>query len=284
MDSQSNNWKKYFNGFVVCPFLISVVGILPLLVTVALVKSDDGKSPSEYLQIIKNKHGNERWRAAYQLSRLVNEGAGIEMTDSLAEQMVVVLNSESKKIGESKARHFLAIAMGRTHHATFFEPLLKSMLATGGNAEIAVFARALGYLGDERAVPHMTELLNHTDATVRHEAVQALGNIGSPASIIPLKGMLADSALDVRWDAAIGLAKLKDDSGKDILSSLLDEAYYADLPHVSPAARDWAMEVAIRTAALLEDPELNSAIRDLTSSRSIKVKQAALSAVKTFSI
>jgi HEAT repeat protein len=149
------------------------------------------------------------------------------------------------------------------------------------DATRAVCVRALGYLGDERAVAQLTALLTHEDTTVRHEAVQALGNIGAESSREPLKSMLNDPALDIQWDAAIGLAKMKDASGKHILLSLLDECYYAALPRVSGDARDWAMEVAIRTAALLGDPDLNAAIEALASSRNLKVRQVALAAMKT---
>ncbi len=279
-----NNWRKYFHGFVVIPFLVAAIGILPIAVTMAIVKGSGDKSPAEYLQAIENKRGNARWRAAYQLSMLVTADNSIGMEDSIADQMMDVFGSESIKTGDLKVRQFLAVTMGRAGNPKFLEPLLQALNETTDDlVQKGVFVRALGYLGDERAISPVTALLKHEESVIRHEAVQALGNIGSKASLESLKGMLNDPEPDVRWDASIALAKMKDASGKEILSSLLDESYYAGFPHVSRDARDWAMEVAIRTSVLLGDPDLNAMIRELAaSSESIKVRQAALSAVKTF--
>lgn len=283
MELRLNSWRKYLHGFVVLPLLIAAIGILPIAVTMAIVRGTGDRSPAGYLQTIADKRGNARWRAAYQLSMLVTDGNGIEMEGSLAGHMVHVFNSESVKTDDPRVRQFLALAMGRTRSLEFYEPLVQALEESDDMAQKGVFVRALGYLGDERAIPRVAALLTHENAMMRHEAVQALGNIGSGSSVESLKGMLADPALDVRWDAAVSLAKLKDASGKDILFSLLDESYYAEFPHVSKDARDWAMEVAIRTSILLDDPELNAVIKELASSKNIKVKQAALSAIEAFS-
>jgi HEAT repeat protein len=271
------------------PFLIAAIGILPIAVTMAIVKGKTGRPPADYLETIELTHGhapwraNIRWRAAYQLSMLVTGDDGIDMDAQLADHLIRVFESDSVMDDDPRVRQFLALAMGRTRYTAFFEPLLQALNDVDDNSTRAVFIRALGYLGDERAVVHVTTLLTHEDTLVRHEAVQALGNIGSHASVESLKAMLDDPALDIRWDAAISLAKMKDASGKHILLSLLDECYYAAFPRVSRDARDWAMEVAIRTSVLLGDPDLNAAIKDLASSRNLKVRQAALAAIQTFS-
>ncbi|MDP6490401.1 MAG: HEAT repeat domain-containing protein [Kiritimatiellia bacterium] len=284
-----SNWRRYFHGFVVLPFLIAAIGILPIAVTMAIVRGKAEKSPADYLDTIERSQGqapwdaNARWRAAYQLSMHVTGDEGVHMNAQLADHMARVFKSESVMAGDPKVRHFLALAMGRTRYAAFFEPLLQALNDADDSASRAVFVRALGYQGDERAVSHVTSLLTHKDTLIRHEAVQALGNIGSLSSIDSLKAMLEDPALDIRWDAAIGLAKMKDASGKDILLSLLDECYYTAFPNVSQDARDWAMEVAIRTSILLRDPDLNAAIEGLASSRNLKVREAALAAIQGFS-
>lgn len=284
MELPLNNWRQHFHGFVVIPLLIVAIGILPVGLTVAILKDTGGKTPADYLQAIEDQRGNARWRAAYQLSMLVNDRNGIAMKESLADRFIRIFNSSSIEADDPKLRPFLALVMGRTGHAEFLEPLLDALSESKDESGRATFIRALGYLGEERAVPQVTAFLTHKDATVRHEAVQALGNIGSKLSVEPLKRMLDDPIPEVRWDATIGLTKMKDASGKKILKSLLDESYYAGFPNVTPAARDWAMEVAIRTSVLLEDQDLNAIIRNLASSGNIKVKQAALSAMKRFSI
>ena len=52
-------------------------------------------------------------------------------------------------------------------------------------------AKALGKLGDQRAVPALIDCLACNDYYVRESAAQSLGRLGNPAAILPLMQLLA---------------------------------------------------------------------------------------------
>jgi HEAT repeat protein len=186
---------------------------------------------------------------------------------------------------DSRVRLFLGLAMGRTGKEEFFEPLITELREADKVEELSVYVRAVGFMQDERAVDVLLPLLQHSDAVIRHEAVQSLGFVGSEAARFPLHEMLEDDEPNVRWDAAIALAKMKDPAAKAVLLQLLDREYYDAFPEVRPEGRTWAMETAIRTAVLLEDEDLNVKIKQLSESDpNIKVRGIALEIVREFGL
>jgi HEAT repeat protein len=87
---------------------------------------------------------------------------------------------------------------------------------------------------------------------------------------------LSDQAVNVRWDAAVALAKLKHDSGRQILLDLLDRTYLDSFPNIDPFEQDQAMLVAIQVIPNIIDGELESILIDLRDNdRSMKVREAA---------
>ena len=97
--------------------------------------------------------------------------------------------------------------------------------------------------------------------------------------------MLDDEVPVVRWDTAVSLAKLGDAKGRDILLQLLDQKYFTEFPEILPEKRAWVMEVAVRSAALLNDPDLNGAIKTLSASApDLSVRNAALQMVEHLKI
>lgn len=66
-------------------------------------------------------------------------------------------------------------------------------------------AKALGQIGDARAVKPLISVLNHSDWHVRDAAVEALGQIGDARAINPLIAALNDSQVYVRNSASSAL-------------------------------------------------------------------------------
>ena len=87
---------------------------------------------------------------------------------------------------------------------------------------------------------------------------------------------LADQEVNVRWDAAVALAKLKNDRGRGILLDLLDRKYLDSFPNIDPFEQDQAMLVAIQVIPNIIDSEFESVLIDLRDKdRSMKVREAA---------
>ena len=158
---------------------------------------------------------------------------------------------------------------------------MTALQAAKGIEEQAFYTRALGYLGDPKALDSLLPKLDHTEAVLRHRTVEALGFIGEDKARPGLREALDDPEPNVRWEAAVALAKLGDITAKPILIELLDRKYYESFPAVRAKDRTLAMQTAILVAVLLNDLELNVKIKQLSESDpNIRVRGTALEVVK----
>lgn len=72
-------------------------------------------------------------------------------------------------------------------------------------------ARLIGLIGStqsERAIPHLTTLLNDSDPDIAGAAATALGTVGNAGCIAPLLSLMASDRPNQRRAAAIGLGRL----------------------------------------------------------------------------
>lgn len=91
-------------------------------------------------------------------------------------------------------------------------------------------ARALKYVGDERAVDALIQSLQFPDdksnftiaMSIRTFSAEALGIIGDERAVIPLIEALADETSDVRAKAAEALGRLGDNTAEEPLILILD--------------------------------------------------------------
>ena len=129
----------------------------------------------------------------------------------------------------------------------------------------------------------LIELLDHDVPNVRLQAVISLGKINNPESIPSLKQMMEDPEANVRWDAAVALAKQKDNSGQRILLDLMDRNYLDSFPNIDEIEQVQAMMVAIQVAPFIQDLELKRSLEKLRDSDSnLKIREAARIALTQF--
>jgi M6 family metalloprotease-like protein len=109
-------------------------------------------------------------------------------------------------------------------------------------------ARALGELGDGRAVPALVERLGkEQDRRVVIQITAALGRIGTPETVAPLRAALVGPVYEARVEAARALGRHNDAAVVDALIAVLPDADYGVLinprwANVSqPRLRVWAM-------------------------------------------
>ena len=117
--------------------------------------------------------------------------------------------------------------------------------------------------------------------------VYALGALPGDAQTATLRTALQDAAPDVRWNAAVALARHGSHDGVAVLRQMLDR------PYVEQAVKrdvrqdedqDPIADVMIgglRAAASLKDDALKASVTSLSQQdRSMRVRQAALEALK----
>jgi len=193
------------------------------------------------------------------------------------------------KDDDPRVRQYLALAIGRLDPPLPPEAvaeLTRTLESTDGEARISAIW-ALGSSGDASIVPTLLPLYEAPDAGVRKMVVYALGALPGEAQIATLRTALQDSAADVRWNAAVALARKGRHEGVPVLRQMLDRQYVEQTVKRDVRQdedRDPIADVMIsglRAAATLKDDALKPLVTTLSQQdRSLRVRQAALEALK----
>ena len=108
-------------------------------------------------------------------------------------------------------RRQAAKALGAIGDVAAVEPLIEVVSDRNGEWGVrTAAARSLGRLGDARAVGPLVAVLNDMNAHVRHMAVIALGQIGTPETVEPLTAAASsDSDAAARFSASEALERIE---------------------------------------------------------------------------
>lgn len=283
------------NSLIAAPALAVQFFLIPLAVvavTAALYIGfrsmlHDGKSAQDYLTEIQRGGSDRRWPAAYELSRQMADPK-VRADKALAPALVEAFRQAE---GDPQVRRYLALAIGRLDPPLPVDAVADLTRALNDpDSETRISAVwALGSSGDPAVVSHLIPLYSapEADAGVRKMVVYALGALPGDAQIDTLRTALEDAALDVRWNAAVALARHGNRAGVPVLKQMLDRAYVEQSVkrEVRPDEdRDPIADVMIsglRAAATLKDESLRSSVMTLSQNdRSLKVREAALEALK----
>jgi len=240
----------------------------------------EGKTPRDYVGLIRNGDSNRRWQAAFELSKVIGASKDTRASDPrLAGDMASLFKDAAGD--DPRVRRFLALALGRLGDAGAVPVLLEYVRGVrrgeGTDPETHVYAVwALGAIGDAAAVPDLVGLASHEDAGLRKTAVHALGAFPSPEATAALEGALADPVGDVRWNAAAALARRGRASAVPVLEQMLDRGELSRSEGVTADQTEEILLQAIAAAALLADPKLEARLTALgDADPSLKVRAAA---------
>lgn len=247
----------------------------------------DEKSPSDYLSEIRNGGSDRRWPAAYELSRQMSNPT-VRKDKSLAAALVKAFDGSK---GDADVRRYLALAIGRLDPPLppdALTSLTEALSDADSQTRISVLW-ALGSSGDEAVVPRLIPLYQaqESDPGIRKMVVYALGALPGDTQVDTLRMALQDETADVRWNAAVALARHGRSEGASVLHQMLDRAYVERTvkrevrqdSDQDPIAD--VMISGIRAGAAIKDVSLKPAIEALSQQdRSMKVRQAAFEALR----
>jgi HEAT repeat protein len=266
---------------------LAVVGIaVSVYVGFRSLLADDRK-PQDYLQEIRFGGQTRRWPAAYELSRLMAD-PNVRADKTLGPALVKAFQ-DSKD--DPQVRRYLALAIGRLDPplpAEAVAALTQALDEADSETRISVIW-ALGSSGDPAVVPKLLALYlaPDADAGIRKMIVYALGALPGDAQITTLRTALNDSTADVRWNAAVALARHGSREGATVVKQMLDRPYVEQTVKREvrqDADQDPVADVMIsglRAAAALKDEELKSTVAALSQQdKSMKVREAALEALR----
>jgi len=295
MDKLDERETATRNPLAAAPALAVQFFLIPLTVVAVTVTVyvgfrsllSDERSPSDYLTEIRNGGSDRRWPAAYELSRLMSNPK-VRQDKTLAAGLVKAFQ-ESK--GDPDVRRYLALAIGRLDPPLppdALADLTQALDDSDSQTRISVIW-ALGSSGDEAVVARLIPLYQAQDADpgVRKMVVYALGALPGDTQVDTLRAALQDETPDVRWNAAVALARHGRNEGASVLHQMLDRAYVERTvkrevrqdSDQDPIAD--VMISGIRAGAALKDTSLRPAIETLSQQdRSMKVRQAAFEALR----
>ena len=246
----------------------------------------DSRGAHDYLTEVRNVGSDRRWPAAYELSRLMADPK-VRADRTLGPELVKAF--EATPESDPLVKRYLALAIGRLDPplpANAIEDLTRALDSSNGDTRISAIW-ALGSSGDAEVVPTLGPLYESPDAGIRKMVVYALGALPGEHQIATLRKALQDGVPDVRWNAAVALARKGNHDGVPVLRQMLDRQYVEravtrDVRQDDD--RDPIAEVMIsglRAAATLKDDALRPSVTSLSQQdRSMRVRQAALEALK----
>jgi HEAT repeat protein len=269
---------------------LAVVGVTILVYVGFRSLLTDQRSPQDYLVEIQTGGTTRRWPAAYELSRLMADPA-VRADRDLGPALVDAF--EKAKDDDPRVRQYLALALGRLDPplpAKAIADLTVALNDASGEARIMAIW-ALGSSGDASVVPELEPLFGSSDAGIRKMVVYALGALPGEAQIGTLRTALQDAEPDVRWNAAVALARHGNRDALPVLQQMLDRQYVEGTVtrNARPDAdQDPVADVMIsglRAIAALKETTLRTPVETLSQQDvSMKVRQAALETLRVMGI
>lgn len=275
--------ERQTTPFLVLQFFIFPMAIVAVCVAVFVIFgmiAAEGKGARDYLAEVRTGSANRRWQAAFELSKVLQARKDPALADpAFADELAAVF--EQSAGDDPRVRRYLALALGRLGSARAIPSLLEAVTPKNGgpapDLETQIYAIwALGAIGDPKALPALLPLLHADDPGVRKTAVHAVGAFADEAARAALVEALSDPVEDVRWNAALALARRRDPRAAPVLLQMMDRAHLATIPDLTPDQREDAIEQAAAAAGPLGDPALRRELQQLRDSdASPRIKEAA---------
>jgi len=273
--------ERQSTPFLVLQFFVFPMAIVASCVAVFVVFgliAAEGKSAREYLADVRSGGTNRRWQAAFELSKVIQGNKDKALQDPRFVEELLALFQEAEK-DDPRVRRYLALALGRMGDARAVPALLAVLREHDAQAdsETLIYSIwALGAIRDPAALPELVRLADAEDNGVRKAAVHALGALPGRDAQERLVLSLQDPVEDVRWNAALALARRGDAAGAPVLRGMLDRRHLAGVAGLTDEQREEAMLAAITAAGQLRDPQLRGALEELRKSDpSLKLRNAA---------
>jgi len=273
------------------------------------------RGPNEYLTDIQTGSGSTRWLAAVELSNQISSNTKLKSPEFVQKVLALYANS---KDDDPRVRGFLAVSLGKLGdrqavpvllqgldeaealknspdtagpnslpqviHNAFNDPQTLQSERREAHIQNQIYTlMALGLIGDNAAVPGVLKHLRNDDASVRKIAAYVLGYLNDPSAVHDLQVALNDVKDDVRWNAAIALARLGDASGAEMLRKVIDREQLNAITDMTIEQKRELLVAAVQSLGLLKYEAARDKIRQLSETDpDLAVRNASIEAMKKF--
>jgi len=284
---ETNPSKVYalFYSFFLIPFMIAIFGALFFFMFQFLTYEKN--TPSDLLDNIQSGSTTKRWQSAFELSNML-DASKIQNKNLFNSKLVALY--EKSKYDDKRVRTYLALAMGKTGDQYFGPYLMESAKSDADLTNRIAAIRSLGMLKYDKSCKILKDIILDSDFdSERLSAIISLGVIGNKKYNKVLIQMLDYEEANIRWDAAIALAKMGDKSGIDIIVNLLDRKYYDSYPSMADGSgvdhdeSDNSIYTAIAISQILIDLRFKEKLIYLAENdKNIKIREFALKTLNEY--
>ncbi len=275
-NESSRIYSLYYSFFLI-PFMIAIFGgVFFLLFNFITYETKD---PSELLNQVKIGSATKRWQSAFELSKVLNDPERVPEDPSFKNQMVSAYQHSIND--DPLVRSYLAIAMGVSRDNFYEDELLVGLDDENRESRLAAI-QSIGMVGSSKCTRKLQNIVLRSDyQDERLAATMSLGFIGDPKTIPTLVNLLEDNEPNIRWDAAIGLAKMGNESCIPVLANLMDREYLMTFPELNFDKISKVMMIAIEASNNLQSPTFESKLSALAEfEENLKIRNAAIKALE----
>ena len=274
-----------FYSFFLIPFMIAIFGALFFFMFQFLTYEKN--TPSDLLDNIQSGSTTKRWQSAFELSNML-DASKIQNKNLFNSKLVALY--EKSKYDDKRVRTYLALAMGKTGDQHFGPYLMEAAKSDVDLTNRIAAIRSLGMLKYDKSCKILKNIILDSDFdSERLSAIISLGVIGNKKYNKVLIQMLDYEEANIRWDAAIALAKMGDKSGIDIIINLLDRNYYQSYPSMRDGTginideADNSIYTAIAITQVLIDPRFKNKLFYLSENdKNVKIREFALKTLNDY--
>jgi len=264
-------------------FFVVPAAIVVLCVAVFLLfglVASEGRTAADYLKEIRQGSANQRWQAAYELSRVLSTDAEKHRREGVGREIAALL--QDPKTTDPVVRRYLVLALEAVADPET-APAIEGSLGDA-DAEVRLYAaRALGRIASPGSTAALLPLLANEDPGLRKIALYSLGKIGDRSAAGAIRPRLEDPVEDVRWNAALTLALLGDPSGAPVLRKMLDATYLDTIDGITEEQKLEARVNALQAVYKLRDPALRELVEKISrNDPSLHVRDIALKVLKAW--
>jgi len=276
-DNELSSWSDFAKLFIT-PFFIAAAAI-GLFFSFTFFFSES-KDRFDYLESIKIGGANNRWHSAFMLSKILRADSDEPVDDRFMNEILSIY--KNAKSDDPRIRRYLTLALGHISDPRSIESLKDATL--DADDETRLYALwSLGKLGTEGVHKELENFINDPDPGMRKLSAHLLGSIIGGNPEIALKAALSDPVDDVKWNAALSLAKRGDRAGLEILEMMIDREYLHRHDQMNESLKEMTIQSAIIAIGNLREVVLREKIEALRDSDpSMKVRQAAIEALIKF--
>jgi len=276
-NNESSRIYTLFYSFFLIPFMIAIFGaIFFLLFRFITYETNDA---SALLNQVKIGSATKRWQSAYELSKVLNNPKTVPTHIGFKNQMISAYKHAVND--DPLVRAYLAIAMGASRDNFYSEELMNGLKDESRESRLAAI-QAVGMVQANTAIDELIKIIQKSDyQDERLAATMSLGFISDRKSIPILNELLSDEEPNIRWDAAIALAKMGEKSSVPIISNLMDRDYLITFPELDYNEITNVLLIAIETTSIIIDKKFEPKLLMLAKSdENLKIRDAAIKTLK----